>query len=224
MKDDGLLTLAVDTGSPLCSVAIGAGNGLTVELQFASGRSGPPLLERIHALLAIAERELRDVDALIGAGGPGGFTGLRGGLATLLGLQQVLNVRATAVSTFLPLNLQAPSSGRAVAAIDALRGEWFVQPFGATGRRPLEPPRIVPARAIRRWAPCRVIAFGVERLRLDLEREADVVLQEAKPLARDLLRLAASEDLEWDSAALSSPQYLRPPAAAVTTSPPQRGL
>ena len=61
---------------------------------------------------------------------PGSFTGLRVGLATVLGLHQALGLPATALPTLEVLGCLGPGDGSTVVAVvDALRGEWFAQRF-----------------------------------------------------------------------------------------------
>ena len=221
--DPGPLTLALDSGSPQVSLALGHGARVIAETSFPGGPSSPSLLGQLEALLASIGGEIRDIERMIGAQGPGSFTGLRGGLASLLGLSQALDIQATAVPSFLPLAAQASTTGRVVAAVDALRGEWFVQVFESpTGDRVSEPAILSPA-DIATWAPCSIIAFGSRKLGDMLATQEHVTVQEARPLAPELLRLACDERLHWSVAALTSPLYLRPPAP-LDSKPGQPGL
>lgn len=214
------LTLAIDTGSPTVSVAVGRGSALLGESSFPGGPSSPSLLDKIDGALASAGHRIGDVERLIGARGPGSFTGLRSGLATLLGLHQALGIPAVAVPSFLPLAMEGPAGATTVGAIDALRGEWFAQAFSPDGGSPISAPQIVPPGALVEWAPCVVVSFGADRLKRDLDAEASIDLRPASPLAPILLRVAESESLEWNSETLIAPLYLRPP----TAKPVQRGL
>jgi tRNA threonylcarbamoyladenosine biosynthesis protein TsaB len=195
------------------SLALGSEVGILAETSFVGGARSPSLLARIDELLGSIGAGIRDVDSIIAARGPGSFTGLRSGLATVLGLRQALGIRATAVPSFQPLADQAPADGTVVAAIDALRGEWFVQ-FFEPGRSPTpSTPQIVPAAALRSSGSRTVVAFGSEALRREIGEEEGVTILEAAPLAPCLVRIAATTEIRWDPAALVSPLYLRPPAA-----------
>jgi tRNA threonylcarbamoyl adenosine modification protein YeaZ len=207
------LTLAIDSGSPTVSIALGSGSELLAETSFPGGPASPPLLGPIHELLAAATVTPTDLDRLIAVRGPGSFTGLRSGLATILGLHQALGVPATAVPTFLPLVCQISQGESVVGAVDALRGEWFVQPFGLQSRQELAPPSILPPDDLLKWAPCTVIAFRSDPLRQAFDSTAGIEVEESAPLAPELLRLASEPDLEWRAESLVSPLYLRPPAA-----------
>jgi tRNA threonylcarbamoyl adenosine modification protein YeaZ len=207
------LTLAIDSGSPVVSIALGRQSEILAEVSFPGGPGSPSLLAKISELLSSVDARIQDVDSVIAARGPGSFTGLRSGLATVIGLQQALGTRATAVPSFQPLAEQAPTTGTTVAAIDALRGEWFVQSFGPGESAKTSAPRIVPPSALRSSAPCTVVAFGSAPLREELGELASIDVFEATPLAPWLLRVAARGDVGWDAATLVAPLYLRPPAA-----------
>jgi tRNA threonylcarbamoyl adenosine modification protein YeaZ len=217
------LTLALDSGSPQVSLALGRGSEILAESSFPGGPSSPSLLGQLDALLASIDGESSDIGRMIGAQGPGSFTGLRGGLALLLGLSQALGVQATAVPSFFPLAAQAKTPGCVVAAVDALRGEWFTQVFeSATGPRCSEPAILTPT-DLASWTPCSVVAFGSRPLEDALASRTGFTVQEARPLAPELLRIACDERLQWSPSTLTAPLYLRPPAAAASK-PHQSGL
>jgi tRNA threonylcarbamoyl adenosine modification protein YeaZ len=202
------LTLAIDTGSPLQSVAVAAGELVLAEI--AVDREGSS-----ETVVALADRVLRaagaspaDLGAVCALRGPGSFTGLRIGLATALGLHQALGVRAAAIPTLRVLAEAAPGA-RALAVVDALRGEWFVQRFR---RRPLPEPegeveRVRPREL--RWAPGdALVGFGAGELAAAAGiEEGEVVIP--PPLAAIAARMAASWR-DWDPIALTEPLYLRP--------------
>lgn len=212
-KEATPLTLAVDSGSPLVSIALGAGTDVIAQDSFPGGRSSLSLLERIHSLLQSVDCPLHQIERMIAARGPGSFTGLRSGLATLLGLSQALDLPAAAVPTFLPLAAQATTTGRIVAAIDALRGEWFIQAFESRFGMPLSKAAILRTDQIQTMSPACIVAFGSQRIAREMAHEADLSVQEADPLATHLLAMPARHDLDWDPAVLTSPLYLRPPVA-----------
>ena len=123
------LLLALDTGSPQVSVALGRGSQVLAERSVEIDRSSGRLLEMIAEVLAEAGAKPADLGGVLALQGPGSFTGLRIGLATALGLHQALGVPATAISTLRVLAARAAEPGTIVAAVDALRGEWSAQAF-----------------------------------------------------------------------------------------------
>ena len=210
-----MLLLALDTGSPRVSVALGREGRLVAERSVEIDRSSGRLLEMIGEVLAEAGATPRDLGGVLALQGPGSFTGLRIGLATALGLHQALGVPATAVSTLRVLAARAAEPGPVVAAVDALRGEWSAQAFQAG--EPLSGMELVHGSALASLVPgiAAVTGFGVSRLP---DWPAEVRLIEAGPLAATALQLAPTE---WDSDLLIHPIYSRPPAI---TAPRRRHL
>ena len=90
---------AIDSGSPVSSVAL-AWDGELLTRKFAVGESSKRLLPLLDEVLSEAGGRLEQLEGLVGLRGPGSFTGLRVGLATLLGLHQSLKLRAGTATTF----------------------------------------------------------------------------------------------------------------------------
>lgn len=94
---------------------------------------------RAQAVIDLVDRMLRDagvareqLDAIAVGTGPGGFTGLRIGVATARGLAAALGVPLAGLSTLAAVALQATDTdagGIVWASLDARRGERFVQRF-----------------------------------------------------------------------------------------------
>jgi tRNA threonylcarbamoyl adenosine modification protein YeaZ len=206
--------LALDTGSALASVAVAFDD--TVALRTAPQReSSGPLLGLIEACLGEAGLELSDLDALAVLAGPGSFTGLRVGLATVLGLHQATGIPAGALPT-LPVLATAADGDRVVAAVDALRGDWFVQSFGAGAADPLDDPRLRPLDELRTAPPATWVGFGLTSTMGLPGRVA-----EPPPLAPLLARFVARLRPDLDPTTLTRPLYLREPALSAPK-PPKR--
>lgn len=99
----------------------------------AAGEGGRRVLQAAHGLLSASGVTLGDLDRLVVGVGPGGFTGLRIGLATALGLGQALAIPVTGASTLEALALgiaEVAGRGALVApVIDARRGEVFAAAY-----------------------------------------------------------------------------------------------
>ncbi len=214
---DGALLLALDTGSPVVSVAVGARGRVLAERAVDIARSAELLLEMVDEALAAAGAGPRDLGGVIALRGPGSFTGLRIGLATALGLHDALGIPAAAVPTHLALAAAAPpGSPRIAAAVDALRDEWFVETFaGGEPPRSFGPPALLPADALGRLDADCLIGFGVEALQLPATAPAR---RAPPPLAPAALALAWRDAARWSPDELVHPLYLREPA----TTPPHR--
>jgi len=216
------LLLALDTASPTVSVALARGAELLGERSMAMERSSVQLLGLIREVLAAAGARPADLGGVVALRGPGSFTGVRIGLATVLGLHQALDVPATALDTLRVLAAAAPHPGQAViAVVDALRGDWSAQAFTAGALpRPLSPERLVPGPEIPSLAAgyeaeSLVTGFGVSRLAELPGWPLTLRLAEAGPLAAAAVLLAADPELEWDPSLLTSPLYARPPAVTL---------
>ena len=209
--------LALDTGSPLVSVALARDGVVLAARAVEQERSSTRLLAMVREVLDEAGLGVAGLHSLGGIAvlrGPGSFTGLRIGLATALGLHQALGVRATALPT---LPVLAASAGEAestvIAAVDALRGEWSAQAFA--GGLPLAGMELVPGPELPRLArggAAVVIGFGATRLAELPEWPAAIRLLEPGPLAPTAALLASRPTTGWDPAHLTTAIYSRPPA------------
>lgn len=238
------MILALDTASPTVSVALcgAARSGEVVqgERSVEISRSSRRLLEMVDEVLAETGCTLADVTGIVALRGPGSFTGLRVGLATVLGFHQALGTPATAVSTLEVLaaagrgpggvteeRTEIPG-GRIVAAVDVLRGEWAAQPFEAGWPpRPEADAERIPARDLARFAPCAFIGFGLDKLRDEggFEERGERCSEEVRfldppPLAAVAARLALEHPPEWEAELLTQPLYFRPPPVTLPTRRP----
>jgi len=152
--------LALDTSTPICAVAVLAGERVLAEDDRPSeARHGEVLLPRVRDVLAAA-RLAPDALELIAVGiGPGSFTGLRTGLASAKGLALALGRPLRAVCSLRALaaglsdDAIAPDALR-VATLDAGKGELFLAAFA--GDDPLAPAVLTPQRATPEQATARL--------------------------------------------------------------------
>jgi len=214
--------LALDSASPVVSVAIGEAEGPIAERTIPLRRSSELLLRVIAELLAEAECALASLGGIVVLQGPGSFTGLRIGLGTVLGLHQALDLRATALPSLGVLATAAgePAAGEpaeVLAAVDAMRGDWYVQRFRLeAGPVPLSEAGLRPGGSLGELAPCRLVGFELERLAGEpWWGEAEIEVVEPPALAPLALRFAFQPGIEWDAARLTQPIYFRPPAVTV---------
>ena len=134
-------TFALDTATPNPGLAVVRGDVAVAELWLGGGPGGTGgrrVLEAGHHLLEASGTALADVDRIVVGVGPGGFTGLRIGLATALALGQALGVPVVGASTREALALgiadaRGPDREAAlvVPVIDARRGELFAAAYRA---------------------------------------------------------------------------------------------
>jgi tRNA threonylcarbamoyladenosine biosynthesis protein TsaB len=208
------MILALDTGSPLVSVALAREGTVVAARSVEQERSSTRLLEMVREVLEEAGVAIGDLGGIAVLRGPGSFTGLRIGLATTLGLHQALGVPATAIPS---LPVLAASAGAAeetvIAVVDALRGDWSAQAFTAGGH-PLSEMELVPGPELPKLARGRtaVIGFGASRLATLPEWPAELRIVEPGPLAPTAAPLASAPGTVWDPGLLTTAIYSRPPA------------
>jgi tRNA threonylcarbamoyladenosine biosynthesis protein TsaB len=142
-----MLILATDTSLPLLSVALLRDDTIlgAVALE-GKGSRNEKLLPAIDWLLSESGVDRRDVDLFAVTRGPGSFTGVRIGLATMQGLAMALGKPVCAMSTHAAI---APDGGDVAIVDDAGRGEYYVSRYA--GGREVEAPHLAkeaPAGAI----------------------------------------------------------------------------
>jgi tRNA threonylcarbamoyladenosine biosynthesis protein TsaB len=122
-----MLILAADTSLPILSVALLMDDALlgAVALEGRSSRN-EKLLPAIDWLLTEGAVERTSIDLFAVTRGPGSFTGVRIGLATMQGLALALGKPVCAMSTHEAI---APANGRVSIVDDAGRGEFYVTTF-----------------------------------------------------------------------------------------------
>src|SRR5689334_16256061 len=122
-----MITLAADTSLPLLSVAILRDDDLIAAAALeGKGSRNEKLLPAIDWLLGESGVDRRQIDLFAVTRGPGSFTGVRIGLATMQGLALALGKPVCAMSTHEAI---APAIGRVTIVDDAGRGEFYVSEF-----------------------------------------------------------------------------------------------
>ncbi|MFQ5719061.1 MAG: tRNA (adenosine(37)-N6)-threonylcarbamoyltransferase complex dimerization subunit type 1 TsaB [Acidobacteriota bacterium] len=221
------LVLGVDASSPRGSVALAGPAGVVAEIGI-DGLVSPSrrLLPSVRFLLETTAQTLADLAGFAVTVGPGGFTGIRVGLATVRGLALAGGQPVAGVSTLAALADAAGRPGERLAAwLDAGRGEVYAGLFAvdATPTRPPAPwgPECVAAPAtVLAGLPAGPLLFaGQGALRhadLIAARPAasgpSALLPRTPFLAGAAARLGALA-LAAGAAAPAEPCYLRPPDA-----------
>jgi tRNA threonylcarbamoyladenosine biosynthesis protein TsaB len=107
----------------------------------------PRLLALIHHALRLASVPLASIDLFAASQGPGSFTGLRIGVATMMGLGQAMQRAVLGVDTLEALAMKALYASYPVCPLlDARKGEVFGAIFRVTaeGPRRLTPNLVMP--------------------------------------------------------------------------------
>jgi tRNA threonylcarbamoyladenosine biosynthesis protein TsaB len=132
-----MLVLAADTSLPILSVALISDGALAGAVALEGrGSRNEKLLPAIDWLLSENGIDRRALDLLAVTRGPGSFTGVRIGLATMQGLAMALGRPVCAMSTHEAVAFGEP--GRVAVVDDAGRGELYVSCFD-DGRESVAP-------------------------------------------------------------------------------------
>lgn len=172
--------LSLETATLAGSVWLGAGDvELTSRMGDAAVSQSTSLLRDITEVLSEAGVKLAEVDLFCCAAGPGSFTGLRIGIATLKALASSLGRPCVGVPTLAAVAHAGGASDATVALLPAGRGEVFVQKFSVSPERAVREldaaAHLSPAGMIERYAGMRRLKWaggGAYAQRELIEREA----------------------------------------------------
>lgn len=132
--DDAPLILSIETATLAGSVSLSRGNDVLTTISGDNRVShSNTLLSEIDTVLRETNHALHDVELYAVATGPGSFTGLRIGIATVKALAFTLQRPCVGVPTLHAVAHSAGSCERVVAVLPAGRGEVFVQMFRVSG-------------------------------------------------------------------------------------------
>lgn len=151
--------LGIDTSSAKLNVVAYADGKRTVHSRDCALRHSVLLMDEIDAALKEANLTLSLCDFIACAVGPGSFTGIRIGVATVKGLCLAAGKPALAITSFDCLAYAEGSGkhGRRLALVDAGHGQFYACPY--EGTTPLTPAFLtaeeVEAYAAKGYAPLR---------------------------------------------------------------------
>lgn len=218
-----MVILALDTSSAAGSAALVRDGSVIVERAGdGSHTHGQRLPRELMDVLHEAGETLAGVDAFAVATGPGSFTGLRVGIATMQGLALAGRKPLAPVSTFEALAFLARGAASPIAVwIDAHRGQVFATLYAADGRTVLVPPTsLTPRDTLDAWAtvlaaePVQFAGDGAvlyaTAIRERLANRA-VLPQDVPAIAGAIGLLAAAEPGRGGTPHAVAPLYVRRP-------------
>lgn len=150
-----MIILALDTTTRDGSIAVLHDATIRIERSGNGALThGQRLPGELAAALAEAGVRIEDVDLLAVAAGPGSFTGLRVGIATIQGIAMAQGKRVVPVSALEALARAAINPDRTIGAwMDAQRKEVFAALYSADGRDLLIPAvSAAPGDVLKRWS------------------------------------------------------------------------
>ncbi len=208
-----MIVLGLDTANGACSAAVTRDRVTLATISEAMTRGHQErLAPLVQEVMQQAELAFSALDRIGTTVGPGSFTGLRVGLAFAKGLGLALGKPCIGVGSLEALAASEPGPGLTVAAIDAKRGQVYLQVFD--GAASLMAPdslsvEVAAARIAELWrgGPVRLVGPGWPLL-ADVATEIQVIAR-AAPDPAAICALAAVKP----SRALARPLYLRAPDA-----------
>jgi tRNA threonylcarbamoyladenosine biosynthesis protein TsaB len=158
------LILSVETATLSGSVAVARGDDI---LGIVNGDArvshSNTLLVDVDKLLSQTQIPLPEIDLFAVATGPGSFTGLRIGIATIKALAATLDRPAVGIPTLEAVALSGGVSAESVALLPAGRGEVFAQLFSVLGPDLVEAldeaSHIRPARLFERYGDLETVTW-----------------------------------------------------------------
>jgi len=194
------MALAIDTTSRSGSVALSqAGRAIALLGADSAETHSSRLISEIDLLLSKTGKRIEEVDLFAACIGPGSFTGLRIGLATVKALAHSLKKAVVGVSSLEAVARAARASRCTCAMVNALRNEVYAQLFevGCDGLpRPLGAPIVAqPSRAVESLVEEDSVLFAGDGAII----YSHLIEEVAKGKGRQIKRLAvtAQSDGDW---------------------------
>jgi tRNA threonylcarbamoyladenosine biosynthesis protein TsaB len=218
--------LGIDTATPSTAVALWSPGHAVERRDDPPPGARPAHASRVLALIEeVLDGDWAPVERIAVGIGPGGFTGLRLGIATARALAQARDLPLVGVSSLAALaagvrgsdpphrggGVRGSDPPQVVAVVDARRGEVFAAAPGV-----FDPVALAPAELAARIGPGSLaVGDGAVRFRQELERAGAVVPADGSPLHRvsaiEICKLGATGEPVGRDALL--PDYRREPDA-----------
>lgn len=134
--------LAVDTSTSLAGIAIAVDEQIVAESLLNTNRTlSARLIPEIERLLATAGLDIADIDLFASTVGPGSFTGVRGGVATIQGLALAVGKPCAGFSSLAMLAMNFSLSKSLICPmLDARKSELYAALYDCSSPTPT--PRI----------------------------------------------------------------------------------
>ena len=130
--------LAIDTSTPLAGIAIAVDEQIVAESLLNTNRTlSARLVPEIERLLVTAGLEIADIDLFASSIGPGSFTGVRGGVATMQGLALAVGKPCAGFSSLAMLAMNFSLSTTLVCPmLDARKSELYAALYDCSSAIP----------------------------------------------------------------------------------------
>jgi tRNA threonylcarbamoyladenosine biosynthesis protein TsaB len=211
------VVLAIDTAGAAASVAVGCGDDVLAherrELRHGHGEVLLPLIDTVMKRADVTPSALGTVAVAVG---PGGFTGIRVGLAAAQGIALASGARQVGVTSFAAVAARIDVAAGAVllVALDSRRADLYVQLFDAARNPRGEAGAILPE-ALAAWvgeAPLVIAGDAAEAAASALAGGPHIEIRpDSAPDALGVLAAARAAG----AVVPARPLYLRPPDVTV---------
>jgi len=214
--------LAFETASGRCSAAISdSRNILSGELLTENSQQAENLTSMIEKVLTKTNLTLHDMNYIAVTNGPGSFTGIRIGLAALLGLTFSTNIEPLVVSNFEIINYrireQIRSFDYSVTLIDAYRNEIYIEIFDKNNKSVYGPSleTIDKIKDVIRGFKGQIACAGSGAIKIQELAYDNISILPRFPFpdARIICKLAASKILKGNFSSNVEALYIRQPDA-----------
>lgn len=220
----GPVVLALETAGSRCSVAVARGDEIIAAesraLRHGHAEALLPMIDRVMAAAGLPPHAL---DLVAAATGPGGFTGIRVGLAAASGIALATGARLIGVTAFDAVahalaRAGNPGSAALLIALDSRREDFYVQLFASADPVPLaEPEAVLPDRlheylGMAAAAPVLIAGDAAANAAEALRGRIDFdLIPDSAPDAVGVVAAALSAGRAGLAARPARPFYLRPP-------------
>ncbi|HYM03329.1 MAG TPA: tRNA (adenosine(37)-N6)-threonylcarbamoyltransferase complex dimerization subunit type 1 TsaB [Stellaceae bacterium] len=222
--------LGFDCAGSGCSAAVLRDDKIAARRQKVMARGQAEfLMPMIADVLAEADLPVERLDLIGVTIGPGGFTGLRIGIAAARGLALAGGLPAVGITSFAAVAASVDTEMQAdrslIVALESKRAELYLQVFGADGAARGEGALVAPG-DVADWLPdggLLLAGDGAARLAAAIaDRHPAMAPGLGIPDAADIAKLAVVAWRSGKRPAPLRPLYLREPDATVPQSRPQR--
>jgi tRNA threonylcarbamoyladenosine biosynthesis protein TsaB len=217
------IVLAIDTAGSACSAALTGGGAVLaadrLEMRHGHGEALLPMIDRVTTRAGLQPTQFHTIAVTIG---PGGFTGIRAGLAAAHGIALATSANLIGISSFAAVvSLLGETAGAPrLVALDSRREDLYVQLFAAADGPLAEPAAVLPAglgdylagAGLPPNAPLLICGDAAAAASAALVgREGVTLARDSAPDARGVAAAALRVLRDGGAIAPARPLYLRPP-------------
>lgn len=127
-----MLVLSVDTSSSVCAVSLQENYNLIDEIDLDNGKThSENFMPIVAEILEKNNKELKDINLIAAVVGPGSFTGIRIGIASIKALAEVYNIPVVEVTSLESLARNVEVKNVVCSLIDAKNNQVYAGIFDA---------------------------------------------------------------------------------------------